>query len=159
MPVTGKTAEPLTPADARQIALKLLARREHSPAEMAEKLARKGCPPGVAGEVIGQLTRERLLSEDRFIDSYVQARRRRGYGPARIREELRQRGIGKSAIEPRLDAGSRDWLEELRQVRRKKFGAKLPGNYSERARQARFLQYRGFTAEQIQQVLNSRDTE
>lgn len=149
----------LTVSEARQIALKLLSRREHSRGEMQEKLARKACPPSIVEQVVQQLIAERLLSEDRFVESYVQSRRRRGYGPARIREELRQRGVDKDTIEPWLDAGGREWLEDLRRVRRKKFGAGMPGNYSERARQARFLQYRGFTAEQIQKVLKSRDTE
>ncbi|OGI41393.1 MAG: hypothetical protein A2140_02130 [Candidatus Muproteobacteria bacterium RBG_16_62_13] len=159
MPGSGKSADPPTLAEARQIALKLLARREHSPGEMREKLDRKHCPAEIAEQVIQRLIAERLLSEERFVEGYVQARRRRGYGPVRIREELRQRGVDKGAIEPWLDAGSRDWLEDLRRVRRKKFGAKLPGDFSERARQARFLQYRGFTAEQIQKVLSSRDTD
>lgn len=159
MPRSGQSADPPTLAEARQIALKLLSRREHSRGEMQEKLARKGCQPGLVDQVVQQLTTERLLSEDRFVESYVRARRRRGYGPARIREELRQRAVDKDTIEPWLDAGSRDWLEDLRRARCKKFGAKMPGDFSERARQARFLQYRGFTTEQIQKVLNSRDTE
>ncbi|MEK6551593.1 MAG: regulatory protein RecX [Pseudomonadota bacterium] len=126
---------------------------------MREKLTVRGCPTVVAEEVVSRLEAERLLSEDRFAESYVQARRRRGYGPVRIREELSRRGVDDDTIARWLDAGSRDWLEELRRVRRKKFGASVPGDYRERARQARFLQYRGFPAEQIRQILSNRDHE
>jgi len=108
---------------------------------------------------VGELVQERLLSQERFVESYILARRQRGYGPVRIREELRQRGIGEDTIEQWLGAQDRAWVEDARQVRHKKFGASLPGNFTERAKQARFLQYRGFSTEQIQQVLNNRDTE
>ncbi len=137
--------------------MKLLARREHSRAELRAKLAAKGCAADVAEAVVGRLEAERLLSEDRFAESYVQARRRRGYGPVRIREELSRRGLDDDTIARWLDAGSREWLEEMRRVRRKKFGTTMPGDYRERARQARFLQYRGFPAEQIRQILSHRD--
>jgi regulatory protein len=109
--------------------------------------------------VVGRLEAQRLLSEDRFIESFVQARRSRGYGPLRIREELRGKGVDEGSIERWVDVNNRDWLEDLRQVRRKKFGARMPVSFSERAKQARFLQYRGFTTEQIQQVLSVREAE
>lgn len=74
----------------------------------------------------------------------------------RIRKELEEKGVESEAIGRWLDARSRDWLTELERVRRRKFGAAVPQNYEERAKQARFLQYRGFTFDQIQQALNSR---
>jgi regulatory protein len=157
--VLRRAAPPGNAADARALALKLLARREHTQQELRAKLVRKGCAAGLAAEVVGQLARARLLSEERFIESYVQARRGRGYGPLRIREELRGKGVEEDAIAQWIDVGGREWLEELRRVRRKKFGAGLPKSFSERARQARFLQYRGFTTDQIQQVLSARDSD
>ncbi len=147
------------PKQARQLALKWLARREHSRNELYIKLQRKGCGEPVAEQVLDQLERERLLSDDRFIESLMQARRRRGYGPLRIRQELQEKGVAPEAIERWLDIGSRDWIEDLKRVRRKKFGGRLPKGYAERATQARFLQYRGFTFEQIQQVLNTREVD
>lgn len=154
-----RAAPPGNAAEARALALKLLARREHTQQELGEKLIRKGCAAELAEEVVGQLARERLLSEERFIESFVQARRSRGYGPLRIREELRGKGVDEDAIAQWIDVNGREWLEELRQVRRKKFGAGLPKSFNERARQARFLQYRGFTTDQIQQVLSARDSD
>jgi regulatory protein len=149
----------LTPHEARQVALKLLTRREHARGELREKLVAKGCTDAVAEEVVSRLESERLLSDDRFVESFLAARRARGYGPVRIREELRQRGVADETIGRWLNMNGREWRDDLKAVRRKKFGAKMPKSYSERAKQARFLQYRGFTADQIQTILNDRDND
>lgn len=143
-------------AEARQIALKMLARREHSRCEIYNKILKKGCAEAIAAETVRQLEAERLLSDDRFMESLIQTRRNRGYGPLRIQKELQEKGVAPEAITHWLDATSRDWVDDIRRVQRKKFGARLPKNYTERARQARFLQYRGFTYDQIQQLLDPR---
>jgi regulatory protein len=78
----------------------------------------------------------------------------RGYGPQRIQAELRERGVDDKIQALYLDAGDCQWLEQVAQVRRKRFGETPPDDYKERARQARFLQYRGFTADQIREVLD-----
>jgi regulatory protein len=154
-----RSGDELSQNEARQLALKLLARREHARGEMHDKLVAKGCTGAVAEAVVSRLEAERLLSDDRFVESYLTARRARGYGPVRIREELRQRGVTDELIGQWLDVNGREWFDDLRRVRHKKFGARMPKNYSERAKQARFLQYRGFTAEQIQMVLSDRDSD
>ena len=58
-----------------------------------------------------------------------------------------------SEIEAGLDAAAEDWAALAREVRRRRFGLSPPGDYAERARQARFLQYRGFSNEQIRAAL------
>jgi regulatory protein len=133
-----------------------LTRREHSRRELEEKLIRKGCAAEMATQVAASLEVERLLSDDRFVEMLIRARRRRGYGPVRIRGELREKGIADDVIARWLDVGSHDWTEEVKRVRRQKYGAGIPANMNERAKQARFLQYRGFTFDQIQQALNPR---
>ena len=135
----------------------MLARREHSSFELHEKLITKGCAPALAVQVVERLKQERLLSDERFIEMLIESRRRRGYGPLRVRQELEKKGIPEDAIEQWLDPFGREWIELLREVRHKKFGGKPPKDFSERARQARFLQYRGFTFDQIQRVMNARD--
>jgi regulatory protein len=134
-----------------------LARREHSSRELEQKLLRKGCSPTLARVLIADLTAQRLVSDDRFMEMLVRVRRARGHGPVRIAQELQQKGIGAGAISDQLDFSSPLWLEEIERVRTKKFGSALPCTPAERAKQARFLQYRGFTQEQIRRVLNSRD--
>lgn len=144
-------------AEARQSALRMLARREHSRRELHDKLLHKGCSDAIAAETVKRLEQERLISDDRFMEALIQARRNRGYGPLRIQKELQEKGVATEAIENGLDVSGAGWIEELQRVRSKKFGNRLPEDYSERARQTRFLQYRGFTYDQIKTVLNSRE--
>jgi regulatory protein len=133
-----------------------LARREHSRRELQDKLSKKGCDAALAAEVVNKLESERLVSDDRFMESLIRARRNRGYGPLRIQKELREKGVAPEAIANWLDVTSREWIDDIRRVQRKKFGGRIPKSYAERARQARFLQYRGFTYDQIQQLLDPR---
>jgi len=144
---------------ARQAALRMLTGREFSRRELEDKLVKKGCAADIAAQVVNGLEAERLLSDDRFVETLVYARRRRGYGPLRIRRELQDKGISEETIERWLDAGGAEWFEEVRRVRRRKYGARVPKSLAERAKQSRFLQYRGFSFDQIQQALNSREQE
>ncbi len=132
----------------------MLTRREHGRRELADKLVRRGCDAALAAEVVDALERERLLSEERFAEALVRVRQERGYGPLRIRREMEQKGVEPALIERALGAVERDWREVLRRERRKKFGARLPKSLAERARQTRFLQYRGFTFDQIRSELS-----
>ena len=103
------------------------------------------------------LAGEGLVSDERYIEALIHARRARGYGPLAIRRELEEKGIGRDAIGGWIDPADREWLDDLRQVQKKKFGGRKPATLAERARQTRFLQYRGFTHDQIRTVLGSDD--
>ena len=141
------------PARIRAAALRLLARREHSAQELTAKLLARGFGAEAVTEMVAALRARNLVSDARFVDEFVAARLRRGSGPAKIREELRGRGVEHGLVEATLDAHRENWLTTAETARRKRFGAALPRDFQERARQARFLQQRGFSAEQIRQVL------
>jgi regulatory protein len=143
--------------EARNRALSWLARREYGRRELIDKLVQRGCGEEAATQVVAALTTEGLVSDERFIETLLHVRRVRGYGPLYIRRELEEKGIDRSTIERWLDVGSRDWIEDVRRVNKKKFGGKQPVSLAERAKQTRFLQYRGFTHEQIRQALGSDD--
>ncbi len=148
------------PADTpkvRKTALDLLARREHSTLELKEKLVRREFDAGRVEQVLESLAQDGLLSDERFAEAFVTYRVRRGQGPLRIRRELDQRGVATALAEQHLDAYRDAWLELASVARRKRFGVKPVRDYAERARQARFLQYRGFSTEQIMQVLDADD--
>ena len=140
----------------RATALRLLARREHSAAELRRKLGGRGFDTDIVERIITDLVQQRLASDDRFAEAYVRARATRGYGPARLRLDLRQRGVDATLVEHSVKAG--EW-QEAAAVRSKRFGPTLPSDPRERARQMRFLQYRGFTTEQIRRALNADDGE
>ena len=136
--------------DLRVRALQLLSRRDHSRAELKARLAGVAEAEEEIDAVLDALQAERLLSDHRYASQRVSARGAR-YGDARLRQELRQRGVGDEEIAAALpDAG--DETARCRGVWEKKFGC-LPESPEERARQARFLQHRGFSGEAIRRVM------
>jgi len=103
--------------------------------------------------VLDALEAERLLSDERYTEVYVHSRESRGFGPLRIRAELRERGVDAALVERYLEQ-DRELVEaRAREEHRKKYGSRSPESYSERARQARFLQGRGFPSDVIWRVV------
>lgn len=139
----------------RRRALDLLARREHSRLELERKLGQRGHPPDLIAGILDALTDEGLIAADRFAESFVRSRAGRGQGPVRIRHELAERGVEHG--EAYVDDAAYDWRTLAGEARIKRFGSARPASFKERARQARFLQYRGFTGEQIAAALEFGD--
>jgi regulatory protein len=140
------------PEAARLAALALLGRREYAGAELAAALTRKGYTNAAAAEAVKQMAEERLVDDTRYADSLVRMLAGRGQGPARIRQELREAGLPEEQIVAALDSGP-DWSVLATEVRQRKFGAAPPADWPERARQMRFLQYRGFSKDHIGSAL------
>ena len=140
-------------------AVRLLAGREHSTEELRRKLVHKGYPPDKIEPVIQKLAGKRLVSDERFTTSFVHHHAKRGQGPVRIRAALRQQGIADAQVEEALCRAEIDWVQLARQVRRRKFGAGTARSLGERAKQARFLQYRGFDAEQLRAAFREKSGE
>jgi regulatory protein len=138
------------PVEARKKAMDLLARREHGAAELARKLEKSGFDADIAADAIHQLSAEGLQSDRRFIEGFVQSRINQGKGPVRIHAELAERNLSAGLIDAVLEEAGQDWYALARETRSKKFGAGHPADFSEKARQMRFLQYRGFEPDQIQ---------
>jgi regulatory protein len=136
-------------------AMRLLVRREHSAHELRQKLKDRRCPAAVAEAVIAALRHEGALSDRRFVETYVQGRFERGFGPLRIGAELRERGIDQPLIDATLAHHAPAWPGSARRQRHKRFGAGLPAEFGDRVRQMRFLQQRGFSAEQIHAALGA----
>ena len=139
----------------RLCALDILARREHSKFELQNKLSAKGFAIGDIARVIQDLVGQGLQSDARFVESYVNMRRKRGFGPIRIKAELRERGIDSELSERFLDEYSPIWFELAVAVHCKKFGKKIPDDLRERAKQMRYLYYKGFAADQIKRAFLS----
>ncbi len=139
---------------ARETAMNLLAVREHSTQELRNKLLARGFADEEIASALQTLSLDGLLSDERFVESFIHFRMQRGSGPVKIRAELRQRGVRDALIRDYLDERDAVWMEQAEKVRRKKFGPQIPADYRERARQARFLQYRGFTSEQTRRALH-----
>ncbi|MHC8310725.1 recombination regulator RecX [Pseudomonas sp. GT1P32] len=140
----------------RRTAMDLLARREHGRVELTRKLRQRGALPEMIDTALDRLTEEGLLSESRYLESFVSYRARSGYGPLRIREELSQRGLQRNDIELALRESGINWQEQLEDTWRRKFAGHLPIDARERAKQGRFLSYRGYSMEMISRLFSGR---
>ena len=127
----------------------LLARREHSEQELQRKLLARGYTPEPVREALAGLKASGMQNDARFAEQYTRNRLEKGYGPARISRELYERGIPKELATQMLSAMEVEWDELAQAVREKKFGRQVPTDIKEQAKQSRFLQYRGFTYQQI----------
>ncbi len=141
------------PVAVRRAAMDLLARREHGRVELTRKLRSRGAADELIEAALDRLAEEGLLSEARYLEAFVSYRARAGYGPLRIREELTQRGLARSDIEQALRDSGIDWREQLEDTWRRKFAGELPTDARERARQGRFLSYRGYPLDLIGRLL------
>ena len=138
-------------ADLRARALRLLARREHSRAELRRKLG-PHVEEGVDLEaLLDDFTRRGWLSEERFVEQTVRAKARK-FGPLKIAHHLREKGIGEEGIAEALEQSKAGELEALEAVWRSRFG-RPPADAAEKSRQVRFLQGRGFALESIMKLL------
>lgn len=138
-------------AAGRRKAMDLLARREHSRLELERKLAARNFDPELVRAVLDELEQDGLLSAERFAESFVASRYAKGQGPYRIRRELAERGV--ESASGVIDDRRFDWDALARATRVKRFGAAPPADIRDKARQVRFLEYRGFGHEQIKRAL------
>lgn len=138
--------------------IELLARREHSADELRKKLTTHSQKKMVAQDVtelilsvVVKLQDLGYQSDERFTQAYCRSRLRKGYGRARIVMELNHKGIAKPMIEMILSEVSQLELapdDVILRSWQKKFRV-LANTPKEHAKQYRFLQYRGFSGDQI----------
>jgi regulatory protein len=133
-------------------AVALLARRDFASGELGAKLRERGFDSDVVQGLIEHLHTRRLLNDERYAGHFVQYHSARGQGPIRIRRDLESVGVASELIDSALTSVP-DWAALARDVRRRRFGAKPPEVWREKGRQARFLQYRGFSNDHIRTAL------
>jgi regulatory protein len=131
----------------RAAAVALLARRDFASGALRDRLTTQGFEASAAAEMVTELQREGIVNDARYAQNYVAYHAGRGQGPLRMTADLRRKGVAEPLIEAALAEGP-DWVGLARQVRTARFGAP-PSNWMEKARQARFLQYRGFSSDHI----------
>lgn len=136
----------------RQRALELLGKREYAAAELAQKLQVYASEEDDIGALITDFQARGWLSDARYAEQLVHARQAR-YGAAKVAHELREKGVDDSLIAEAVAGLQENEAARASEVWRKKFKA-APTTREEWAKQARFLQSRGFTFEVIKQILN-----
>jgi len=139
---------PSDSAAVRAAAEALLARRDFARGELSARLCSRGFEPGAVEAVMVELAADGILDDQRFAQNYVSWHAARGQGPIRIAAQLRSRGLPEGLIDAALASGP-DWPALARRARTARFGPQPPASWADRARQARFLQYRGFSSDHI----------
>jgi regulatory protein len=147
-----KPRKSVAPGDAYDRGLGLLGRREHSARELKAKLSRKGHAKEEIGNALGRLRDRSYQSDDRFGVSIARTRIAQGYGPARIRAELRSHGLADVAIRAAIEAAGADWHANASAQLKRRFGAKSAPDAAERGRRAQFLLRRGFDPATVRAV-------
>lgn len=142
------------PAEIREAALRLLARREHSRLELSRKLKQRGWADCDVELVIDELADENLQSEERFAESFVRQRVARAYGPMRIRAELSERGLDRAEITRALESESPDWFAIAADWYEKRYGPEPPADLKEKSRRQQALARRGFAHEHIRELFD-----
>jgi regulatory protein len=137
----------------RERALAMLARREHTRAEMARKLSPYSESPEQVDQLLDALAARGWLSEARFAESRANTLARK-FGSRKIEHDLSSRGVSAEVVEHTVEQARTQELDNCRAAWRRKFGV-LPRNAAERGRQMRFLAGRGFSAEAVRQVLKA----
>lgn len=140
-----------------QYAIFMLSRRDYSTSELQRRIERrireteKDSPtaPECLPQVIERLLESQYLDDNRTIYSFFRSYLNKSYGPLRIRQELRLKGFPSEIIERVLEETDTDWYALCEDLKEKKFGTAKPKDFKERAKQIRYLQYRGFTSDYI----------
>lgn len=138
-------------AQAREVVLRLLGRREHSQTELLLKLRQRGFADKVAEEVIQLVAERGWQSDERFTESFVRQRLMQGDGPVKIASVAQQKGIERDQLTPLYEALEVDWRQQCLDKLCRRFGDEpWPQDPKQQAKRMRYLQQRGFRYEHIQ---------
>jgi regulatory protein len=130
----------------------MLARREHSVVQLKRKLAARGHDETVATDVVADMTEAGWQSDERFAETLARSRAGQGYGPLRIRAELKEARVPDDRIRAAFEAIEFDFTDAAVQLHARRFG-KVPARGPEWQKQYRFLAGRGFESAQIRAAL------
>ncbi len=146
---------PDSPLELRARALRLLARREHSRAELARKLSPRAESREALESLLVSLEEKKQLSNERFASGRARSLSRK-YGAAKVRHDLRSKGVSAELVELACKSSSEGELERARNILDRKYREPATTR-EERVRRMRFLQSRGFSSEIIFSLLSARD--
>ncbi len=130
----------------------MLARREYSRRELAMRMARKGYSETEVGATLEHLIEQGYQDDQRFGEMLVRTRIAQGYGPLRIRAELKTHQLLITEIQGLLDTAVADWPDLARNVLRRRYGQSTTADRQQRLRRAQFLLRRGFDAATVRSV-------
>ncbi|OEY95432.1 RecX family transcriptional regulator [Acinetobacter proteolyticus] len=132
----------LTGSRLRSYAFALLTRRDYSQAELISKLNQYAINPEEVVKLVEELAQQNYQSDQRVAELTLASQLRKGKGLQRIKQALKAKQLDTDLITEELQ--DVDWLNQAYQLKLKKFGQEVATDPKIKARQIRFLQYRGF---------------
>ena len=147
----------LTGSRLRSYAFAVLTRKEFSKAELIEKLAVYAASREEVINLVNELSEQNYQSDQRVADIVLSSQKRKGKGPQRIKLALKNKKINTELIQEELK--EIDWVEQAYQLKIKKFGNTVEKDPKLKAKQIRFLQYRGFDMDVIMKAINKKEDE
>ena len=147
----------LTGSRLRSYAFAVLTRREYSKADLIEKLGLYAMDRDEVLKLVEELAKENYQSDQRVAEIMLSSQKRKGKGPNRIKLALKSKKIDASLIQEELK--ETDWNEQAYQLKVKKYGAKVEKEPKLKAKQIRFLMYRGFEMDAIIKAITRKEDE
>ncbi len=141
------------PAEIERVLVRYLARRDYSRLELSRRLIAKGYAIESITKGIDELAEKGYQSDERFSEHFIRYRANACYGPFRVKQELREKGISSHLIEQSLQANNIDWFDLALRAKKKRFGTIVESDLNLRAKQVRYLKHRGFDQEHIQYAI------
>jgi regulatory protein len=136
-------------------ALGLVARREHSRVQLKTKLRQSGYEGEETAAAIDRLGEQQYQDDERFAGMLLRSRIAQGYGPMRLRMELKTHGLGDAKIRELLGEAEVDWLASAANQLRRRYGSAGAADPAERAKRAQFLLRRGFDGSTVRSVTHA----
>ena len=150
-------AQGLTGSRLRSYAFAVLTRREYSKAELIEKLTLYAMDRDEVLKLVDELATQNYQSDQRVAEMMLSSQKRKGKGPNRIKLALKSKKIDSSLIQEELK--ETDWNEQAYQLKVKKFGLTVEKEAKLKAKQIRFLMYRGFEMDAIIKAITRKEND
>ena len=135
-------------------AVSLLARRDYASGELARTLSKMTENREKIDKALSRLVECGYLDDNRLITHMIDKHVRKKHGPARIKQEIRQKGFSPELVEQMLEKVDVDWYAMARELKVSKFGDAVASEKKKKNKQIRYLQYKGFSMDMIFEALS-----
>ncbi len=138
-------------------ALYWLSKRDYSVADFQKKLDKVCEIDEMKNTLLQQLIENDWLSEERYIKAFIRHKVSAGLGHYRIINDLKQHGIKSQDAEHWIEESNTDWFEQAKSTYQRKYGETEIQDHKERAKRFRYMQYRGFSIDQINYAISTEE--
>lgn len=147
----------LTGTRLRSYAFAVLTRREYSKKELIEKLSTYAQSYDEVLALVDEFAAANYQSDERVAEMTVRSQMQRGKGPQRIKQVLKSKALDQAHVKEQLK--EIDWFAQAYQLKIRKYGTEVATDPKLKAKQARFLLYRGFQMDVVMKAISRKEYE